>query len=137
MSFRSKFEQYGQTTQEAPLMGWFAAEELIKEIRRFRLISVVEGITLLGVTFVALPLKYLGVCPEISGLIGPLHGGAFVLYCGLLIQAVFSQGFRRRDIAFMAIASIVPFGAFVNERLLRRRELALIRMQWEQHFRIK
>lgn len=87
--------------------------------------------------FVALPLKHLGVYPEVSGLIGPLHGGVFILYCGLLIQAVSSRGFRRRDVALMAIASIVPFGAFFNERYLRRRELALIRMQWEQHFRIK
>ena len=114
-------------------MGWFAAEELIGDLRRLRLVSVLEGITLLGVMFVALPLKYLGVYPEVSGLIGPIHGGVFIFYCGLLIQAVFSGGFRRTDIALMAIASIVPFGALVNERLLRRRQLALIRMQWKQH----
>jgi integral membrane protein len=101
-----------------------AAEEL-GQLRRMRLVSVVEGCTLLILVFVAVPIKHLGGHAIATTIIGPIHGMAFLLYIWTLIQTVSGADFARPDVVRMVVAAFFPFGAFLNERALRRRQALL------------
>ena len=95
------------------------------QLRRMRVVSVIEGSTLLVLVFVAVPLKHLGGYPIATAIMGPIHGMAFLLYVWMLIQTVSGAAFPRRDVVRMVVAAFIPFGAFLNERILRRRQALL------------
>ena len=80
---------------------------------------------MLVLIFVAVPLKHLGGYPIATSLVGPVHGLAFILYVWMLIQTVASGNWSRPEIVRIAAAAFIPFGAFANERALKRREEAL------------
>jgi integral membrane protein len=101
-----------------------AAEEL-GQLRRMRLASIAEGCTLLILVFVAVPLKHLGGHPIATAIMGPVHGMAFLLYVWTLIQTVSGADFSGTEVIRMAVAAFIPFGGFVNERALRRRQALL------------
>lgn len=100
-----------------------SAERL--QLRRMRQVSLVEGSTLIVLIFIAVPLKHLGGYPVATAAMGPIHGIAFVLYVWMLIQTVVSGEWSRAEILKLAIAAIVPFGAFFNERVLKEKDAAL------------
>jgi integral membrane protein len=56
---------------------------------------------------------------------GPIHGVAFVAYVWMLIQTVSGGGWSSSDTIRLVIAALIPFGAFVNERALARRQAML------------
>jgi integral membrane protein len=47
---------------------------------RLRLTGYAEGISLLLLVFVAVPLKYSGITPQLSQIMGPIHGMLFLLF---------------------------------------------------------
>jgi integral membrane protein len=100
------------------------AEEL-GQLRRMRLVSLIEGITLLALIFIAVPLKHLGGYRIATAVMGPIHGMAFLLYVWMLIQTVSGGGLPKRDVVCMVVAAFIPFGAFFNERALRKRQTVL------------
>ena len=58
------------------------------QLRRMRLVSLLEGATLVALLFVAVPLKHIAGHPAATSIIGPIHGMAFLLYVWMLIQTV-------------------------------------------------
>jgi integral membrane protein len=100
------------------------AEEL-NQLRRMRLVSLLEGTTLLILVLVAVPLRHVGGYRAATTVMGPVHGMAFLLYVWMLIQTVAAVSIPRRDVAYMIVAAFVPFGAFLNERLLHKAQAAL------------
>src|SRR4051794_29221736 len=100
------------------------AEEL-GQLRRMRLVSAVEGGTLLMLVFVAVPIKHLGGYAIATTIMGPVHGMAFLLYIWTLIETVSGADFPRPDVVRMVVAAFIPFGAFLNEHALRRRQALL------------
>ncbi|MGR9168966.1 DUF3817 domain-containing protein [Rhizobium sp. KDH_Rht_773_N] len=102
-----------------------ARTEELSQLRRMRAVSLLEGTTLLLLVGVAVPLKHLAGYPVATRLVGPVHGIAFVLYVWMLIQTVSMGGWSRGETARMVLAAFIPFGAFLNERALARRQSAL------------
>jgi integral membrane protein len=100
-----------------------SAERL--QLRRMRLVSLAEGSTLIVLIFIAVPLKHLAGYPLATAIMGPIHGTAFVVYIWMLIQTVVSGEWSRAEILRLAIAAIIPFGAFFNERVLKEKDAAL------------
>ncbi|WP_207461419.1 DUF3817 domain-containing protein [Azospirillum sp. SYSU D00513] len=96
-----------------------------RQLRRMRMVSLLEGCTLLLLVFVAVPLKHLAGWPIATRIMGPVHGLAFVLYVWMLIQTVSGGGWSRGETVRMVMAAFIPFGAFLNERALARRQAAL------------
>ncbi|WP_280524137.1 DUF3817 domain-containing protein [Malikia spinosa] len=89
-------------------------------LRPLRLGSWLEGMTLLLLLLVAVPLKRLAAWPDGVALMGPLHGAAFLLYLGLLAHACWMRQLRGRDGLLLLGAAFVPFGAFVVGRIFAR-----------------
>jgi integral membrane protein len=102
-----------------------AAAEERAQLRRLRLAMTVEGVTLVLLLLVAVPAKHLLGYPEATRLMGPVHGVAFVFYAWTLVATVSGGGWRRGEVARLALAALLPFGALANRGLLRRREMAL------------
>lgn len=96
-----------------------------KQLRWMRAVSLLEGSTLVLLVLVAVPLKHLAGFPIATALMGPIHGVAFLLYVWMLIQTVSAGGWSRSETVRMVVAAFIPFGAFVNERALARRQAAL------------
>ena len=99
--------------------------EELAQLRRMRAVSVLEGTTLLLLLGIAVPLKHLAGFPIATSIMGPVHGIAFVLYFWMLIQTVSGGGWTRSETPRMVFAAFIPFGAFVNERALARRQASL------------
>ncbi len=94
----------------------------MNQIRVFRKISLAEGISLITLLFVAMPMKYFLQMPLAVKIVGMLHGVLFILYVVALAFIHFTQ---RWSILFSLgafIASIIPFGAFVLDKYLRQKE---------------
>lgn len=103
-----------------------AAAEERAQVRRLRLASAVEGATLLVLVLFAVPAKHIFGHPEATEVMGPVHGVAFVAYAWALVATVSGGGgWRPGEVARLALAAFVPFGALANRGLLRREETAL------------
>ena len=50
------------------------------KIGRLRIVGYLEGISLLILVFVAVPMKYYLGNPNLSKALGPIHGAIFLLY---------------------------------------------------------
>ncbi|WP_310393985.1 DUF3817 domain-containing protein [Hymenobacter sp.] len=93
---------------------------LLTGLGRLRLVALLEGISLLVLLFIAMPLKYLAGQPLAVKQVGMAHGLLFVLYVFLLIQQTIERGWAFKTAALGFIASVVPFGTFWADRKLFR-----------------
>ncbi len=81
-------------------------------IGRFRLLSFIEGASLLLILFVTMPLKYgLGIEGP-NKVIGMMHGVLFMLYLLVVIQSKITRNWPYKIMFIALIVSIVPFGTF-------------------------
>ena len=92
-------------------------------IRLFRFIGLVEGITTLALFLIAMPLKYWFGMPELVRPVGMIHGLAFIAYILAMVFILPGRGFSRGEWARTAIAAFFPFGTFLNDPFLKRKQL--------------
>ncbi|MFI5218436.1 MAG: DUF3817 domain-containing protein [Bacteroidia bacterium] len=92
-------------------------------LRRFRFIAIAEGISFLILLFIAMPLKYLAGLPHAVLYVGWIHGVLFIAFCLLLLQVKlnYKWTFKKAVIAF--IASLLPFGTFVLDAKILKKEI--------------
>ena len=100
-------------------------KSLESPIARLRWMGWIEGTTLVTLVLVAVPLKHIAGVPEVVSVMGPIHGGVFITYLTLASATVFGGGWSGREIGRVLLASIVPFGTFINDGLLRRKQQAI------------
>lgn len=91
---------------------------LLTALGRLRLVSILEGLSLLVLLGIAMPLKYLAHLPEAVRIVGLIHGVLFVSYVLLLVQNAIEQRWPFRKAGLALLLSVVPFGAFYAERRL-------------------
>ena len=87
---------------------------------RLRLVAFLEGVSLLGLLFVAMPLKYLAGQPAAVKHVGMAHGLLFVLYLLLLIQQGIERSWPVGKLGLGFLASLVPLGTFWADKKLFR-----------------
>lgn len=92
---------------------------------RLRSAGLLEGTTLLLLVVVAVPLKHVAGLPQAVSLLGPIHGFVFLIYIALVIETVAGGGWTMREGARLGLASLVPFGTFLNHRWLERRRAVI------------
>lgn len=89
-------------------------------IKFFRGISFLEGISLLLLLFVAMPLKYVWGNPEYVRIVGMAHGLLFVAYVLLAIMTKFELEWKVKTLLIVLVASVIPFGTFyVDKKYLK------------------
>ena len=85
-------------------------------IGKLRFIGYFEGISLLILFFVAMPIKYILHNPAWVQVVGLIHGLLFILYVLFARQAGIEQNweFKKTTLKLM-VASILPFGTFYTD----------------------
>ena len=93
-------------------------------IRLFRSISLLEGVSLLILLFVAMPLKYIWGNPEYVRVVGMAHGLLFIAYIIFAIMTKFKLNWKIKTLLIVFIASIIPFGTFyVDKKYLSTKQI--------------
>lgn len=86
-------------------------------IGRLRLIGYIEGLSLLVLLFIAVPLKYAADNPSLSKIMGPLHGALFLLFIFNTLSVGVEQQWKFRQTTYkVMLACIIPFGTFYIDR---------------------
>ncbi|PIF04206.1 MAG: hypothetical protein CSA86_02475 [Arcobacter sp.] len=88
-------------------------------LKRFRLIAIIEGWSYLILLFIAMPIKYLLHEPIVVKIVGMSHGILFMLFIYLLYVAAKEYKWKFSFITMAFIASLVPFGTFYLEKKLK------------------
>ncbi len=88
--------------------------------RTFEVVALLEGVSLLVLLGVAMPLKYWAGMPLATRGVGLLHGLAFISYAVVLLDAWASRQRSGRTVALGLLAGVLPAGTFLFVRRLRR-----------------
>jgi integral membrane protein len=91
------------------------------QIGRLRLIAYLEGVSLIILLGVAVPLKYWGGNPELVKILGPIHGTLFLLFILSTLTVGVEQQWKFRQTTWkVLVACIIPFGTFYIDRHILR-----------------
>lgn len=94
-------------------------------MRILRLVSILEGVSYLVLLLVAMPLKYLFHQEMAVKITGALHGGLFIALAGITLIAMLVAKLPFKAGLLLGLASIVPAGTFLADRLLKKHEQTL------------
>ncbi|ASB90986.1 DUF3817 domain-containing protein [Bacillus sonorensis] len=88
-------------------------------IGRLRAMGFIEGMSLLILLFVAMPLKYWAGYPMAVTIVGSLHGGLFIIYLIVLLYVTFTLRWSLKWPAAGLVVAFIPFGNFLYDRGLK------------------
>ncbi|RBL90690.1 DUF3817 domain-containing protein [Chitinophaga flava] len=97
---------------------------LKSKIGRLRIIGILEGISLLVLIFIAVPMKYLLGNPECSRIMGPVHGALFLLFVFNTLSVGVEYEWKFRTTTWkVLLGCVIPFGTFyIDRKVLRNME---------------
>lgn len=89
-----------------------------------RIVSYLEGISLLILLFVAVPMKHFYNDPSWVKTLGPIHGSLFLLFIFNTLSVGVEERWKFKDTTWkVLIACIIPFGTFyIDQKILKRVE---------------
>jgi len=93
----------------------------MSELKKFRLINKIEGISFLILLFIAMPMKYYAGIPMATKIIGMLHGLLVFAFIYQIIEAKKEAGFSMKETALYSVLSLIPFGSFYTDKLLAKK----------------
>ena len=92
------------------------------KIGRLRIIGFLEGVSLLVLVFIAVPLKYYFSYPNLSKQLGPFHGAIFLLFLFNILSVGVEQNWKFKTTTWkLIIACFIPFGTFyIDNKILSK-----------------
>ena len=93
---------------------------MTESLRRLRLLAFLEGVSLILLVGVAVPLKHVFDIPLVVRVVGPLHGLAFLAYVVSVVDALGTRSLRGRQAGLALLAAMIPGGSFLFARSIRR-----------------
>ena len=93
----------------------------ITSVGRLRLLAFLEGVSLLVLVFVAVPMKHFFDNPAAVKAIGPVHGALFLLFIFNALRVGVEERWKFRETTWkVLLACFVPFGTFyIDYSILR------------------
>ncbi|WP_020146497.1 DUF3817 domain-containing protein [Thioalkalivibrio sp. ALJ15] len=85
----------------------------------FRLISVLEGLSLITLLFVAMPLRTYADMPLAVTYAGWVHGILFIIYGATSLIASHLSGWSVWKWLLVLLLGVVPFGFLYVDRMIR------------------
>lgn len=90
---------------------------LATTVGKLRIITFLEGISLLLLLFICMPLKYLCDMPMYTKIMGSVHGGLFVLFVIYVWQVADEYDWKFWSTTLkVLISSFIPFGTFYIDK---------------------
>ena len=93
----------------------------MSELKKFKFINKIEGISYILLLFVAMPLKYSFGYPIATKIMGSIHGVLVFAFIYQIIEAKKEAGFTLKESALYSILSLIPFGSFYTDKLLAKK----------------
>ena len=90
-------------------------KEIKANFRVLRWTALFEGMSLLLLLFVAMPLKYYAGMSMAVKIIGPIHGVLFLVFIALLLLHYLKQDLNLVKLLLGIVASCIPFATFVYD----------------------
>lgn len=92
------------------------------KIGRLRILAILEGISLLTLVFIAVPMKYGFGNPALVKMMGPIHGTLFLLFLFNTLSVGVEQQWKFRETTWkVLLACVIPFGTFyIDYKILKR-----------------
>lgn len=84
-------------------------------IGRLRLIGFLEGLSLILLVLVAMPLKYFADSPGLVKSIGPAHGLLFMMFVFVTLHVAFRYKMGFLKTFLVLLSCMVPFGTFIAD----------------------
>lgn len=94
----------------------------IKWAKRFKWISLIEGLSFLVLLFIAMPMKYVLDIPMAVTYVGWAHGILFIVYIYTVFPTASKLKWEFGRTFFALVASVLPFGPFIFDRNLRKNQ---------------
>ena len=91
-------------------------------VKNLRIIGIAEGISFLVLLTIAMPLKYYLGVPEAVKMVGWLHGILFIAYVAAVFLCAEVMRWNFVGIGVALVASLLPFGTFVLDKQLKKRQ---------------
>lgn len=85
--------------------------------------ALAEGSSFLVLLLLAMPMKYVMGMPRFVTVVGAIHGILFLTYVAQLISLRTRYQWDNKFSLSAFIASLLPFGPFVFDKHLRKREV--------------
>lgn len=89
-------------------------------LKSFRVISIIEGVSLIALLFIAMPAKYYFETPELVPYVGMAHGLLWMLYVVTSLNVSHHQKWSVFYWLGMLVLSVVPFGFLLFEWMIRK-----------------
>ena len=98
------------------------SHSLKNPVGRLRILGLLEGVSLVLLVFVAVPLKHFYHNPALVQAIGPVHGLLFLLFVlnTLYIGVEYAWKFWQTTWKVL-LSSVIPFGTFYIDRTILAR----------------
>jgi integral membrane protein len=92
------------------------------KVGRLRIIAFLEGLSLLVLIFIAVPMKYYFQNPSFSKALGPIHGAIFLLFLFNTLSVGVEQNWKFKTTTWkIIIACFIPFGTFyIDDKILSK-----------------
>jgi len=87
-------------------------------LKTFRLLSLIEGCSLLLLLFVAMPAKYYFGIPEAVKIVGMIHGILFLSYLVMSLLVSHQEEWPVLFWLLVLFVSVIPFACFILDRKL-------------------
>ncbi|RYY55809.1 MAG: DUF3817 domain-containing protein [Chitinophagaceae bacterium] len=90
-------------------------------IGRLRLLALLEGLSLLLLIFVAVPMKYVAGDRTLVTVLGPVHGALVLLYLFNCFSTAVEYSWKFRQVTGrLLLACLLPFGTMYMDRIVLR-----------------
>lgn len=91
------------------------APQVRGSLTRYRVMAYVTGVMLLVLVLVGVPLNHLADRPEVSAVVGPLHGFLYAVYLVASLDLAYRARWGPLRTVLVCIAGTVPFASFYAE----------------------
>lgn len=98
-----------------------------RSLRSLSISGIIEGMSLVLLLFIAVPVKYFFHHEQLVKILGPIHGGVFLLYIVIAVVAALEYRWKFSSFLLILTASIVPFGfLYVEYKIIRPEQKRLV-----------
>lgn len=81
-------------------------------LRFFKILSILEGISFLGLLVITMPMKYYYDNPAPNQWLGMAHGILFIAYVILALVVGRRLNWSVKTVLIVLVCSVIPFGTF-------------------------
>jgi len=89
-------------------------------LKAFRVLSFIEGLSLISLLFIAMPAKYYFHSFDMVWVVGMTHGILWLLYLVFSLSVSHKQGWSVMVWMLVLFVSIVPFACFLLDKNLQQ-----------------